>query len=308
MRNNHILLYDAQGNPISTIVDGAVRRLQTEAKIASWFGSTAPTVGQKAAGACLPVVLPSDQVIQVSTVPLTSTSGLAYGRVLIGSPDIAYPMMGTTYIEQTVNFTGSIRSTSVLDTAAGTGARTLEIEYFDQTGAGPFTETVTLNGTTAVNLVQTNHCFIQRMRVLTVGSLGWNAGTISLYTGAGGTGVAIGSIAYNVAYKNEGDNKTFWAHRYIAAGKTATFYTISFGTNGNQTGRVFMRLSYPLSPNTAVQQITESLIAALNTSTTSRRMEVARLVAGFSRVYLTVISNGSNTTFYGGFDYTEAAT
>jgi hypothetical protein len=104
-------------------------------------------------------------------------------------------------------------STSAADAAAGTGARTVKITYFDQTGAGPFTETVTLNGVTAVNTVGTNIALIERMDVMTVGSGGGNAGTINLQTLINGGGTTIGSIA-------AGDNQTNWAHHYVPTGKT----------------------------------------------------------------------------------------
>lgn len=56
-----VVLRDSAGNPVGVILDGAVYRLQTEAKIASWLGSAAPTVGQKVMAASLPVTLASDQ-------------------------------------------------------------------------------------------------------------------------------------------------------------------------------------------------------------------------------------------------------
>lgn len=45
---------------MAVVLDGAVYRLATSAAIDSWLGSTAPTVGQKAMAASLPVTLASD--------------------------------------------------------------------------------------------------------------------------------------------------------------------------------------------------------------------------------------------------------
>jgi hypothetical protein len=101
----------------------------------------------------------------------------------------------TAYTEQTTNAQRSIASASTNDTAAGTGARTVKIEYLDQTGAGPFTETVTLNGTTYVNTVATNICFIEQITVLTAGSTGSNVGILTLKAATGGGGTTIGTIA-----------------------------------------------------------------------------------------------------------------
>lgn len=120
----------------------------------------------------------------------------------------------TAYTEQTSGAQRSIKSASVNDTAAGTGARTVKITYYtlasDGTIAGPYYETVTLNGTTAVATVASNIALIERMDVATAGSGGVAAGAISLYTDNAGAGSVIGSIA-------SGDVRTRWAHHYIAS-------------------------------------------------------------------------------------------
>jgi len=95
------VLYDASGNAIGVVLDGAVYRLQTQTKIVrasdgaqinpateetlalikttdgikkivdmvnaniqQWLGSTAPTVGRKAEAASVPIVLPTEQIAQ----------------------------------------------------------------------------------------------------------------------------------------------------------------------------------------------------------------------------------------------------
>lgn len=65
------VLYDSSGNAVGVVLDGAVRRLQTADKIESWFGSTAPTVGQKAMVESLPVSVANDQ----SAIPVVITAG-----------------------------------------------------------------------------------------------------------------------------------------------------------------------------------------------------------------------------------------
>jgi hypothetical protein len=81
------------------------------------------------------------------------------------------------------NFQGSIMSSNPNDNATGIGAQTVTVTYHDKTGAGPFTETITLNGTTPVSFVNTNHAVINNMVVATVGSYGSSTGTISMFTG-----------------------------------------------------------------------------------------------------------------------------
>lgn len=188
--------------------------------------STAPIAADKA----LVVVLsPNQQAIPVSTSPASSIPTLAFGDITLSSNANTVQINRTTYTEQTVNFTGSVKSSSAADAAAGTGARTLTIYYVDQTGATSATETVTFNGTTAVNLVNTNHCFIEKMIVQTVGSGGVNAGTISLFTGAGGTGTTVGTIGV-------GDNRTQWCHHYVVTGKTCNVTNVSHSNTSSVSG------------------------------------------------------------------------
>jgi hypothetical protein len=109
-----------------------------------------------------------------------------------------YPIRPSTYTPQAAGAQRSVNSTSANDTAAGTGARTIRITYYTQTGtgtlAGPFTEDITLNGTTGVNTVATNIRYISEIEVLTAGTGGVNAGAIQVWTGTGATGTIWASI------------------------------------------------------------------------------------------------------------------
>ncbi len=74
-----------------------------------------------------------------------------------------------------------IASSDAADTAAGTGARTVKImNLLDSTGAVSPDVTVTLNGTTQVSLGALTYTRASSMRVLTSGSGGANAGTLTL--------------------------------------------------------------------------------------------------------------------------------
>lgn len=80
-----------------------------------------------------------------------------------------------------------IASSSANDTSAGTGARTVTIYGVDANFAAQ-TETLSLNGQTSVNLVN-SYMSINRMEVITAGAGGSNAGTIRIGTGANAAGV-----------------------------------------------------------------------------------------------------------------------
>lgn len=79
-------------------------------------------------------------------------------------------------------------SSSANDTSAGTGARTITVSGVD-TSFASFTETVTLNGQTSVNLATSNVLGINAITVATAGSGGSNAGVVRCGTGVNTTGV-----------------------------------------------------------------------------------------------------------------------
>ena len=284
---------------INTTTSGSLQISWTISGASASFTQLYATVVAKAT--------PSTQT--VSVVASAASNGLVFGQVT-GTANTLSSLRATTYTEQTTNFTGSVKSSSTNDTnSAGTGARSVIITYYDQTGAGPFTETVNLNGTTAVNLVNTNHCFIEKMVVATVGSTSSNQGTISLFTGSGGTGTTVGSIGVGniVSIGTVGDNRTLWSHHYVASGKTASILTISAGTNGNQSGVVFLRVATPTTANSAEFQITEAIatVSAAGSSSVFRVAGAPLQIAGPARITQYLVPNGSNTTFYGGFEYSE---
>lgn len=132
------------------------------------------------------------------------------------------PVRATAYVSQGIGAQRSIVSTSALDTAAGNGARQVTISYLT-TAFVLKQETVTLNGTTSVNTVNTDIAYLEAKQVTAVGSAKANAGTINILTGIGGAGTVWGSIA-------PGDNRTFWAHHYVPAGVTCYLLSIFGGS------------------------------------------------------------------------------
>lgn len=245
-------------------------------------------------------------------VPSGSSSSVAFGQANTGAQaGTLTPLRQTTYNEQTTNGQRSLKSTSVNDTALGTGARKVMITYFDASLNGPFTETVTLNGTLAVATVNNNICFIENMIVTnvgTAGSNGGNLGTISLYTDNAGLGTVIGSIGVGniVTAGTVGDNRTLWAHHYIVPGKTCSVTTISGGTTGNQTGVTFLRYINPLVSDACHIQITGELVVASAESSMFRPSTVPLLVSGPAKITQYAVSNGTNTTFFGGFQFFDS--
>lgn len=117
---------------------------------------------------------------------------------------------GGTWTAPTASRTHDIVSTDTNDTSAGTGARTVEIQGLDANWALQ-TETVTMNGTSNVATAST-YRRIFRMKVLTAGSGGANAGTITATAQTDSTVTAQMSI---------GNNQTLMAIYTVPASKTA---------------------------------------------------------------------------------------
>jgi hypothetical protein len=164
----------------------------------------------------------------------------------------------TTYTEPTVAAQLEVVSSSTSDTAAGTGARTLRIVYYDEACAGPFTTDVVMNGTVAVATAATNIRFVESMYLLTVGSNGTNVGTITL-RGIGG-GAIVGSIAAS-------DGRTYWGHHYVATGCVSQIQELTAGMTLSRGG-VFLRSIDVLTAGAFERQITatQRLGGALTTS------------------------------------------
>lgn len=153
----------------------------------------------------------------------------------------------TVYTPQGTNAQRSVSSSSASDAAAGTGAQSVTINYLDA-GFVAHSETVTLNGTTAVNTVGTNIAYIESMVVATVGSGTTNAGTITIFTATAGGGSAWGSIAAT-------DGMSFWAHHYVPAGVTC--YPLSLSGGGTVVGgrMNLIRTGNPSATNLPVRQV-----------------------------------------------------
>lgn len=142
---------------------------------------------------------------------------------------------GTTsnYVYPSAATVMTVSSSSASDAAAGTGARTVFISGLDANYA-EISETVTLNGQTAVNTVN-SYLRLSTMTVITAGSGGTAVGTIYIGTGAVTTGVP--AVIYNlipVGYNT--DAQCIWT---VPAGYTA-YMTSCTWTAGNTTANLLI--------------------------------------------------------------------
>jgi len=186
----------------------------------SWASISTPVVASLLASSANQVYLDIPFGTALGLIPGV-TASRATGYVAT-SAVTSKAIRATTYAPQGNNAQRSIVSTSINDASAGTGARTVVINYLN-TSFVLKQETVTLNGLVAVNTVNTDIAFIESMQVTTVGTQGGgNVGTINLMTGITGLGTVWASIAAS-------DNTTFYAHHYVPAGVTCYLLNISGG-------------------------------------------------------------------------------
>lgn len=294
--NVQTLLTDTGGRPVATLHDG------TNGPVAVKAASTGPAAADQA---LVVVISPNQQALPVSSSPATSTAGLTFGTVALagGTSGGLYPIRSTTYTEQTTNAQRSISSSSANDSSAGTGARTVMITYYDQTGAGPYYETITMNGTTAVNTVATDICFVEKMEMVTVGTGGTNAGTITLWTTTGGGGTAIGTIGSGTVVSGVGDGSTLWAHHYVPDGQTCNITGIAVGASQPAT---FHLKSQPIGVTNAANVI----ISGLTTTTAAfqRTYGSPVTVIGPARITAYGVPSTNGVTLSASIDFFETPT
>lgn len=232
----------------------------------------------------------------ITTAVTGYNSNFTFGDTTLNAIAIA-PVRRTAYTEQTSNAQRSVVSSSANDTSAGTGARQVKIIYYDNNGTGPFFETVTLNGTTAVNTSNVNICYIEDIQVVSVGSGGANAGIVSLKAATAGGGATIGTIAV-------GDNQTFWSHHYIAQGKTCNITGISCSHSGTTVGSggVFIMRAKNITPATLATavdlQVSDSVRLYGQSSTFSRVYQSPIKVDGPARLTMYVTPETASSTIY----------
>jgi hypothetical protein len=245
-----------------------------------------------------------------ATITLQATGSAAIVRTVSGaaslisgysstSSNARVIIAATTYTEQLTNAQRSVSSSSASDTSAGTGARTIRITYYDQTMAGPFTEDITLNGTSTVNTVGTNICFIESLRVLTAGSGGNNAGTITLFISTAGAGGTIGTIATN-------DNQTNWCHHYIAKDKTMFLTQVLCGNQGCCNGSLSVLRNTPtIADSTDLVVVPQVRVQSGTTESVVFSSPVR--VSGPARVQLQIKQDSvsASNNWFAGFAYQE---
>ena len=261
-------------------------------------------LGQTTSSLSAPVVLASDQpALNVNVLsnptPTPSDSGCTFGtRTLAATTEVL--LVKATYTEQTSNAQRSIVSSNAQDSSAGTGIRSVKITYYTSVGVGPFTEIITLNGTTAVNTVASDICYIELVQAVTAGSGGAAAGNITVKSATAGGGVVIKQLS-------TGDTQSLDAVTYVPAGSSLYVTGMSVGHNGTTVGsgaRYRVRSKTLDEATSPLVQSSDFVRLYGQSSTTSRIYQSPFIIAGPAKVEIWVLPETSTSTiYYGSIDY-----
>ena len=197
--------------------------------------------------------------------------------------------VGGTWVAPTSATTVNIVSSSVNDTAVGTGARTITVNGLNGSYADT-TETITLNGTTNVTTVN-SYFIIHRMTVGTAGSGATNAGAISTTWTGGGTPVGPSIII--------GSAQTQFCIYQIPAGYTAYMYRYQGGMQNGTSAD----LKLYIKPFGGVFNIKGELaLSASGTSYSTRDYALPLVITEKSIVKIVGTVTANNTEVHASFD------
>lgn len=176
----------------------------------------------------------------------------------------------TGFVFYTTAAQRSIASSSASDKTGSTGAITVQLTYCDGNMLCGKTDTVTLNGTLAVNTNVTDIQFVERMDVMSVGTNGANVGAVSIFSLVNGGGGSFVCIAV-------GDNASFFAHHFVSASSATQILGLNCSASA-QAGTV--TIASQGDPRvTNVVQVNQGVFRH-GTTNTMRQFEVPLTVTG----------------------------
>lgn len=212
--------------------------------------------------------------------------------------DDIWPGVATTLVfpDQSTGEQCTLVSTSVNDTAAGSGAQQIDVHYLDNTGAEQV-ETVTMNGTTPVNTVATNIRFIQYIHTQRVAAINnVAAGDITIYS------TATPANIFN--FLQAGGNISLNSARMIPAGKTFYLEFIKADATDNKPLSVRLRATCDYEGVLTENIFIYDEIFELYNSGTFMHLEIPRKMPAFTIIKGTAYAGsvgGTASISYGGW-------
>jgi hypothetical protein len=202
------------------------------------------------------------------------------------------------YLPRASDAQRSVKSSSALDTSAGTGCRTVVINYLN-TAMVLKQDTIVLNGITAVNTNATDIRFIESMVCGTTGTDVTNDGNIQLFTGLAGAGSIM-------AQMNALDSATFYDHHYVPLGVTCYVLGATHGATLANGRGLLIRTGDPRATNLPLLQIGD-IVIHLTGGSVDHDYDVPIVVPGPDLIIgrnFPITAVASNTA-YGSFDYVQ---
>lgn len=197
---------------------------------------------------------------------------------------------GGLYVPPTAARIHSIVSASANDTSAGTGARTITVNGLNGSYVDT-TETVTLNGTTPVNTVN-SFVMIHRIMVATAGSGGVNAGNLT------GTAATDATVSFVIL---AGKGQSQICLYMIPAGKTGYLTQYKASIDSSATASVQVELF--ATPFGGALNLKGTLILMGSGTTNGERNFITPLsFAEKTLIRLRATSDTNNVNVVGAFD------
>jgi len=199
---------------------------------------------------------------------------------------------GGLYVQATAASVVNFASSSALDTAAGTGARTVTITGIDGSN-NEVSETITLLGTTNVPTLN-SYIFISRALVTTAGSGSANAGTIAGTATGGGTPLLI-TIAIGI-------NQSQLGLYLIPTGKTG--YITNWGSSFySATAGAQVEVRLLVKPSGGVFNMKDNLnLFAGGATAFSKSKQPPIKCPALSLIKMQVVTVNANNDVSGNFD------
>jgi len=198
--------------------------------------------------------------------------------------------IGGQYVFPSTGMGMQVISGSANDTAAGSGLRTIRVNYLTDTYAAA-SEVVTLSGTTAVPLVATNIFRVNSIRVATAGSTNVAAGDINCTN-------TTGAVVYRSI--TAGYTRGRGAIYTVPLGKTLYITTIHVSSGFTTAGKVVRwtgRANYDDSSNTilAVGTFMAHFEAMTEDTSDTRELVIPMRIPATCDVKLSAVSNGAGS-------------
>jgi hypothetical protein len=201
----------------------------------------------------------------------------------VGTTELDLWEGGSGYPWLTAAQTISVISSQAGDTAAGSGARTVYINYLNSAGVTG-RETITLNGTAAVTSTNTMYR-INSVVVASTGGTYMTTGTITVAKSAGGT-----ALAYILA----GLTRSRMCIYQVPYGKVLFITSVTYGCHSATKGiRVITRATYDADNHALTDFFLPYSDVAMTNGAMSRQLEIPTKLPAGTRLKVSSIADAA---------------